>query len=150
VRHPHDRTGNNDATDDAATFLAVLVTVLLALLLALALLALALALLALALTLALLALALALALRLALALTLLVALLGDGAAKAADTGDADDYGNDVPQGPPAQAMHIAPFPRLAENTNLYGLSPPVKVTFYSLAHRHLAGCLPLFNHRLLV
>jgi hypothetical protein len=120
ARNPDDRPSDDDATDDT-TVLALLVT-----LFALALFALALALLTLTLT-------LALRLALGLALALLVALLGDSAAKAADTGDADDYGNDVPQGPPAQAMHIAPFPRLAENTNLYGLTPPVKVTPYSVA-----------------
>jgi hypothetical protein len=127
--------GHDDVADNA--FLAVVLAVVLALVLTVVLaLALTLALaLALGLTLALaLVRALTLALALALGLTLalaLVALLGERSAQAADTGDADDYRNDVPQGPPAQAMHIAPFPRLAENTNLYGLSPPVKVTYYS-------------------
>jgi hypothetical protein len=136
--------GHDDVADLAvvlpvvlAVVLSVVLTVVLALALTLALtLTLALGRLTLALALVR-ALALALGLTLALALgrltlTLaLVALLGERSAEAADTGDADDYCNDVPQGPPAQAMHIAPFPRLAENTNLYGLSPPVKVTLYS-------------------
>jgi hypothetical protein len=132
-------------TDDT-TRLAFLVA-----LFALVLLALALALLTLALALTLtLALTLRLALALALTLTLLVALLGDRGAQAADTSDADDYGNDVPQGPPAQAIHIAPFPRLAENTNLYGLSPPVKVTPSHSLTDEPDNFFSLFNHRLLV